>query len=381
MSARSLATLAPALFWCGAAGAADGEVRINQIQVVGSHNSYHIAPAPVVMSLIAATGRGHAEALDYTHPPLAEQFGRQGVRQIELDVFADPRGGHYAEPSARAMLRRAGKDPGPDPNAGGVLSKPGPKVLHVPDVDYRSTAPTFADALAQVRDWSAAHPRHVPILVLVELKDRWASTLPTRPLPFTAAELDGLDAAIRAAFGPGGTLTPDDVRGDSDTLPEALKARGWPTLESARGKVMFALDNEDAIRDRYLDGHPALRGRSLFVSVPPGHPAAAWMKVNDALKDGGRIAQFVRDGYLVRTRADIDTKEARANDPTRRDAALASGAQFVSTDFAAPRPDLSAYCVRFPGAAVARPNPVSGGPSRDATDLEGPLSAGATKAE
>ena len=84
---------------------------------------------------------------------------------------------------------------------------------------------------------------------------------------------------------------------------------------------MFGMDNEGAPRDLYLKGHPALQGRMLFVSVAETHPAAAWMKVNDPVGDFDRIQHLVRQGFLVRTRADADTKEARANDPrhaTRR---------------------------------------------------------------
>ena len=74
-----------------------GEPRLNQIQVIGSHNSYHIAPSRAVLELIAATGRRRAESLDYTHRPLAEQFSRLGIRQVELDVYADPKGGLFAD--------------------------------------------------------------------------------------------------------------------------------------------------------------------------------------------------------------------------------------------------------------------------------------------
>jgi len=365
MSTRLLAAFVLVL-WGSAAHA--GDVRLNQIQVIGTHNSYHIAPDAGVLSLIAAASRKQADALDYSHRPLAEQFSKLGIRQIELDLFADPEGGHYAEPSARAILRKAGKDAGPDPDEGGRLRKPGIKVLHVPDVDFRSTVPTFVEALKEIRAWSAAHPRHVPIFVLLELKDQASPALPTRPVPFTKALLDTVDAEILSVFERAALLTPDDVRGTSATLPEALKERGWPTLEACRGRVMFALDNEDAVRDRYLEGHPALRDRLLFVSVAREHPAAAWMKMNDVFGDFDKIKELVRDGFLVRTRADTDTVEARRNDPSRRDKALASGAQFASTDYPEPRPDFSDYVVRLPGGATARPNPVSGEPG--AGDLE-----------
>ncbi|MDR3634753.1 MAG: phosphatidylinositol-specific phospholipase C1-like protein [Isosphaeraceae bacterium] len=368
MSVRLVVALGFAMVGLVRATAAGDDVRLNQLQVIGTHNSYHIAPDANVMSLIAAASRKQAEALDYTHRPLVEQFSRFGIRQIELDLFADPEGGHYAEPSARAILRKLGKDPGPDPDREGQLRKPGLKVLHVQDVDFRTTVSTFIDALKEIRAWSSAHPRHVPIMVLVELKDQPIPALPTRPVPFTKHALDAVDAEILSVFKRQSLLTPDDVRGTSATLPEALKTRGWPQLDACRGRVLFALDNEDASRDLYLEGHPALRGRLLFVSVAPDHPAAAWMKLNDAFGDFDRITALVRGGFLVRTRADTDTIEARQNDPSRRDKALASGAQFVSTDYPEPRPEFSGYAVRLPDGVIARPNPVNGVPGH--RDLE-----------
>ncbi len=341
------------------------ELRMNQIQVIGTHNSYHIVPSPGVMKVIAVAGRGRVEGLDYSHKPLADQFTRLGVRQIELDVFADPKGGHYASLFVRKLLLDQGLDPGPNPNEGGMLDRPGLKVFHVQDIDYLSTETSFVDALKTVRSWSKAHPRHVPIMILVELKDESIIGLPTRPVAFGKAELDGVDAEIASVFDREEIVSPDLIRGESPTLRDAIRTRGWPSLESSRGKVIFALDNEGALRDRYLDGHEALRGRPMFASVGPEHPAAAWMKINDPVGDFDRIQQMVRDGLLVRTRADADTKEARINDTSRRDKALASGAQFVSTDYPEPRPEFSGYRARLPGGVVARTNPLIG-PRTDA---------------
>lgn len=358
--------------WAGGSAPPGGAIRLNEIQVIGTHNSYHRAPCPAVMDLVAAAGKNRAEAIDYTHPALADQFSRLGIRQVELDVFADPEGGRFSRPAARSIVKAQRKDAGPDPNEAGVIDKPGLKVLHLPDFDYLSTAPTFADALKQVRAWSRDHPRHVPILILVELKDEATPGLPTRLAPFDAKTLDAVDAEIRAAFAPSEMFAPDDLRGRSKTLPDAVRDRGWPSLDSVRGKVMFALDNEGAIRDRYLDGHPALAGRAMFATAPSlDHPAAAWFKINDPVGDFDKIRDAVRRGYLVRTRADADTLEARRNDPARRDRALASGAQFVSTDFPAARPEFSTYRVSLPEGVVARSNPVSR-PDGPGGDLEPP---------
>ncbi len=373
---RSPATMRIVLMILGFSWITDGlalasdAVRWNQIQVVGTHNSYHLAPCPTVRALIAAAGERQAEALDYSHRPFAEQFSTQGVRQIELDVFHDPDGGRYAEPGARKILRGLGRDPGPDPDADGVLRRPGLKVLHVQDVDFRTTAPTLVEALKQVRNWSLAHSRHVPIMILLELKQDPEVVLPTRPLPFDRKALEALETEILSVFPRGAIITPEEIRGSFVTLAEAVRKRGWPGLDAVRGRVMFALDNEDKIRDLYLEIHPALPGQVCFVSVAESHPQAAWFKINDPVADFDRIRRLVGEGFLVRTRADADTRQARLNDTTQRDKALASGAQFISTDYPEPDRRFSTYCVQFTNHAVARGNPVSGKGPWNGVDVE-----------
>jgi hypothetical protein len=362
--------LALALLLLPAAARAD-DLRLNQVQVIGTHNSYKIAPAPGVMKLLAAFGGDRATKLDYTHRPLPEQFDQLGIRQIELDVYADPKGGLFANPLLYRTAKGQGLDAGPDPNPGGVLDKPGFKVLHAPDADYRTTVHTLAAGLDQVRAWSKAHPRHVPILVLIELKEDPIPLLPTTPVKFDQDLFAAVDAEILKAFPRDAVVTPDDVRGAFATLPEAITKRGWPTLDAARGKVLFALDNDGKLADAYLEGHPALTGRVMFATVGrPDHPAAGWFKVNEAVKDFDKIQKLVKAGFLVRTRADVETAEARANDPTRRDKALASGAQYVSTDYPEPRKEWSEYAVRLPGGAAARVNPVSGPAGAAGGDVE-----------
>jgi hypothetical protein len=360
--------LAPLLLIAMGAAPPD-DVRLNQIQVIGSHNSYHVEPAPGVAAVIAGANPEAAESLQYTHPPLAEQFQERGIRQIELDVFADPEGGRFADPGIRKLAALTGKDVGPDPDPDGKLRKPGMKVLHVAGVDYRTTALTLIDALEQVRGWSKAHPRHVPIMILLELKT------PDEPrlapiVPFDAPMLAALEAEILSVFPRPEILTPDDVRGDFDTLPDAIRARGWPRLDDVRGRVVFALDNTDGARDVYLEGHRALAGRLMFASVAEDDPAAAWFKRNDPIGGNDEIRRLVAAGFLVRARADADTRQARDGSTAMRDAALASGAQFVSTDYPVADPRFTEYSARLPEGAVARSNPVSGDRAWDGFDLE-----------
>ena len=64
----------------------------------------------------------------------------------------------------------------------------------------------------------------------------------------------------------------------------------------------------------------------LFASGAPGDDYAAFMKRNDSVEQEDEIRGSVEDGYLVRTRADEPTVQARSGDTTLLDAALASGA-------------------------------------------------------
>ncbi len=378
---RLLASLAAvSLVACGdGAGSRhrlDESLRLDQIQALGTHNSYHVQPREPLFSALVGIVPPVARAWEYTHRPLPDQLGSLGVRQIELDVWADPDGGLFAHRPVLAFL-------GLDPDAGvPSLERPGFKVLHVADLDFESTCWTFVECLAEVHDWSRAHPGHAPILILVELKDE-ATPDPfdlgfLDPVPIGSAELDALDAEIRSVFAPDEMLSPDDVRGDAATLLEAIEARGWPTLAQARGRVLFALDNGGEKKRAYLDGHPSLRGRVLFTSSEPPEPAAAFVKLNDPIADGERIRDLVARGFLIRTRADADTEQARSGDVSRRDAALASGAQYVSTDYPEPDPSFgTGYQVRIPGGRPARCNPVSAPSGCTALDVEDPSLLGA----
>jgi hypothetical protein len=243
----------------------------------------------------------------------------------------------------------------------------------VQDVDFRSSCLTFVACLTQLRDWSEANPMHVPVLVLVEAKD---DPIPDPGFGFVvpetigAAQLDALDAEIRSVLDDDQLITPDDVRGRAPTLEAAILDHGWPTLAEARGRFVFALDNENRIRDAYVAGHPSLRGRVLFTSSPPGTPEAAFVKLNDPVADGARIGDLVTRGYVVRTRADADTVQARTGDTSQRDAALASGAQYISTDYPEPDARFTDYHVVLPGGTAARCNPVSAPRWCKSADLE-----------
>jgi hypothetical protein len=333
----------------------DKTLRLDQVQVLGSHNSYHGRPYPQVLAALRANNPGLADTLDYDHAPLPLQFNSLGVRQIELDVWDDPAGGKYARPQFPISLGVKI----PDESA---MHEPGYKIIHQDNIDTNSTCLTFVACLQLVKQWSDAHPGHVPMEIQVEMKDGDV----TEPM------FKRLEQEILSVFERDDLITPDDVRGDAATLGEAVRTKGWPTLGEVRGRVWFALDNE-GFRDAYLKGHPSLEGRLLFTPSAPGEHDAAFAKLNDPIADAAKIKKALSAHMIVRTRADADTLPARANDTRPRQAALTGGAQLVSTDYERPDPTINTgYVVRIPGGTPARCDPVTAPSDCRSTDVEDP---------
>jgi len=330
----------------------DRNLHLNDLMTVGTHNSYHVRTPEKIMALIRSVAPKGWEGLDYSHPDLLDQLN-DGMRALELDLVFDPQGGRFAHPVG---LKLAGLPE--DPAYVAAMSKPGLKVLHIQDVDFTSNCLTFVHCLTIIREWSLAHPRHTPILITMNTNDeKTHAPGGVDELPFDEKAYDALDAEIRSVFSPKELITPDDIRGSYPTLREAVLKHGWPTLGASRGRFLFALDEEAPHVAAYRGKRASLEGRVLFVNTDETSPAAGYITLNEH-SDVARIAADVKAGFVVRTRADADTVEARSGDTIRRDAALASGAQYVSTDYPHPEPGLTAYFARLPDHQIAVCNPV-----------------------
>jgi len=332
-----------------------GGLRINQLQYIGTHNSYHVALPETQLKKLGRINSNWQDALNYTHRSLTGQLEDLNVRHFELDLFADPEGGHLLKKGGLNLL---GLSAARSESFRKAMKIPGFKVLHEPSVDYLSTTPSLISALKEIRAWSGKNPGHSPLFILLEMKDKSPVPFARKPVAFTRKALEAVEAEILTVFRANRIITPDSVRGKAPTLRQAVRKKGWPTLKDSRGKVMFGLDNSGRILDLYLQGNPSLEGRLLFASVRENDPGAAWFKLNDPVRNFELIQKLIRSGFMVRTRADSDTREARNNDTRRRDKALASGAQFISTDFPEPMMTVSSYSVGFKKAAPYRRNPV-----------------------
>jgi len=339
----------------------DEAVRMNHIQVVGSHNSYKSGIREEILEIIWEEDPGQAQSLDYRHPDLEKQLDL-GVRKLELDVFSDPQGGLFSNPQGieEATLRNPDLEFSFDPQ--GELNSPGFKVFHIQDVDFESHCLLLENCLATLRNWSDRHPNHLPIVITFNAKDLEVNVEGmTKPVSFDKATFQALDQALFTGLSKEKMITPDDLRVDGLSLNQSILKSGWPSLFDSRGKFLLVLDEKGDKRQRYLDKNPSLEGRAMFVNSDEGLESAAFFIINDPIAEEVRIRSLVKEGYMVRTRADAGTIEARNNDTSRMDKAFEIGAHVVSTDYYIVDPKIGTdFIVEIPdGIAVARCNPIS----------------------
>lgn len=297
-------------------GPMDDVLHLNHLQAMGTHNSYHLRPALAVPEW------------NYSHAPLDVQFESQGVRAIELDI-------HWISECERY------------------------RVMHVPNLDNRSTCDWFTDCLTVVRRWSDAHAAHHPIFIHIEPKNAFADG-------DVEARMTAMEREILSVFPRDMVITPDEVRGSSPTLAEAIRARGWPTLGATRGRVLFYIDRTDNVRTVYTHGGRDLAGRLAFIDSAMSDPFAGVLVLNNARSPD--VPAGVRAGFVVRV---FSWGVGEAGDDALAQAALDSGAQIVSTDYPAVVPGIT-RAVEIPGGTPSRCNPLiapAGCTSRAIEDL------------
>ncbi len=311
-----------------ACGTLEDTLRLNQIQVKATHNSYHVAQ-PLVPEL------------NYAEDPLDVQLQAQGVRSFELDIHP------------------------PD-------TPPGPlQVYHLPGVDQNSNCGNFQQCLTMLRVWSDAHPCHHAIVVIVEPKDLFVGS----PTPGIKLPLDDywdqFDAEILAAWPRARVITPDDLRGTHASLREVVTTVGWPTMAQSRGKLVVILMDENNHGGWYKQGHEQYAGRAAFVFGPADATDTAAVQYDDVKTpdDVTTVQAYVKQGFLLRSFADGDVLNHPA-DLTVQQRALSSGAQLLSTDYPVEKSRAPGFAFELPDGTPSRCNPVNAPAGCKASDVE-----------
>jgi hypothetical protein len=338
-----------------------GALQLNEIQIIGSHNSYKKLPDPRVIHFLCKFSKQLGPEqdpthLDYGHLTIDSQFDYH-MRGLEIDIHNDPKGGAFYKRRVNALVHGMHQNSHIE-----ALRKPGFKVLHIKDVDYQTNYLTFKDALAAIKQWSDAHPNHLPIFVNMETKTGSPGDANgflrfigfKREIPFDAAACDSIDAEVKSVFGNDlkNIMTPDRLRGKYASLDDMASHHGWPLLNDCRGKIVFIMLGD--AKAMYTDGRPSLTGRAMCAYSSPGHAECAFIMQDDPVADSSRIPVLVKQGYIVRTRSDAETREARSNDSTAKIAAFKSGAQITSTDYYKPDLRFSSFQVQWDGIHAGR---------------------------
>lgn len=221
-------------------------LRLNHIQMRGTHNSYHLAPDHPVL-----------DAFAHSQPPLRVQLAAHGVRQLEFDVYEGVEGTF--------------------------------PVYHLPGIDERSLCPTLRACLAEVEAWSSANPTHHALIIFIE------------PKTDLSRSADRLDQAILDVWPRDRIVSPADMRGEHRDLQTAVDVVGWPSLHASRGKALFMLFDDGRPRANYLEANVE---PLMFVRTPMGEQAPYAAFFNNDVIDVGAFQQLMDAGFLSRTRGD-----------------------------------------------------------------------------
>jgi len=300
----------------------DGELRVDQIQLKATHNSYHVQNPDISNPLLA-----------YTHAPLEKQLEHQGVRGLELDAHYDSKQGVF-------------------------------EVFHITLLDEGTRCRLLTDCLRTIKTWSDAHPAHHLVFIHLEPKDN-------PPATGTEAWFLELESEFLSVWPRDRIVTPDDVRGNVATLREAVQSRGFPTLGETRGKILIYIDNHETFRTMYTQGGKDVHGRLMFSDSSPSDPFAAISVLNDPVADQQQILDAVKQHMIVRTRVDSEGSPLPADSGPEFDAAV-SAAQIVTTDFPSADENGGGYVFDLPGGKPSRCNPLTGPKDCTAEDVENP---------
>jgi len=321
---------------------------LNDIRILASHNSYKKKPDAKVLNFLAKVKNKIGEEnnpiqLEYGHELLSTQLNDFMIRGFEFDIYYDSKGRKFDKRKINSFIFGMKKKS----NAEG-LKTPGFKVLHIADIDYETNYHTLEDALEELQSWSERNPMHCPIFINIEIKATSPADLSSflrflgfkRATKFTASTFNLLDSLVKSIFAPDQLFTPSQMKKNYSSIRERINKEGWPLLSDSRGKVFIILEGDN------IDLYDNKGERPLFVYGDQADVNTLFLLRNDPIDNEIQINKLT-DEYIVRTRTDAGTLEARANNYERFNAALNSNAQILSTDYYKADPAIGNFVIRI----------------------------------
>lgn len=280
----------------------DPNIKLNDIQMLASHNSYKKKAVPLGR-LFVGLGDSFAEAraLNYEYLSLTKQL-ELGIRSMEFDLR---------------------------------LRKDQFMLTHVPLVDNSSVAPLFDQALQEIKLYSDHNPNHLPIIILLEIKDDWM-ILDHALQKIDSNHLIKLNNLLRLRLDDH-LFEPHMMMESGISLKETVQTTGWPSLSELLGKIIFVL-HPGSFTNMYYELDPTLETLPMFIGAYKDQITEDYASfVVHNTPDVSSISNLVSQNFMVRTRID---SSLIFNESDFEQAKL-SGAQILTSDFTVGRKDLS----------------------------------------
>ncbi|MBP3446420.1 MAG: hypothetical protein J6K64_03995 [Clostridia bacterium] len=253
-------------------------VKLNEIAVMGTHNSYQLLgtlPKQGLMKTLQIISFGLVEnKAVFEMDTFTEQL-EQGIRNLEIDIETVDDEGDVSF-----------------------------IVTHKAIIDNVSSAYNLAKGLEEIAMWSDNNPGHLPVYLLIEPKDDVPSI--NNMKNFSLEYALELDKVLRQVLGDR-LLTPQQVMGGYESFEEMRKADGWPALKQAAGKIIVLLHTCDVTQE-YIDTDTSIKTQAMFPMLLFGDidkPYASFILDNDPVIASENNKKTVDENNLmVRTRAD-----------------------------------------------------------------------------
>lgn len=275
--------------------------KLNELTVIGTHNSYQLLtyfPRRALHGILYyATSKSQYDKYDFEMDTLTQQL-ENGVRKLEIDI----------ETVDDGEIRFI--------------------VTHDPITDNVSSCYDFEKALEEISMWSDNNPGHLPVYLLIEPKSDVKSIKNMKN--FTLQYALEFDNVLRNVLGYR-LLTPSIAMGEYESLEKMRMADGWPTLRECAGKIIVLLHPCD-VTDEYIDVDSSIKTQAMFPVLNSDEADSSYgsfVLMNDPIA-ACEYREFAdKKNLIVRTRADdypdFSDERYAATDK--------SGAQIVTTDY------------------------------------------------
>ena len=279
-------------------------VKLNEIAILGTHNSYQTLATKetrFLMNIIEAITfeKFGLNTFDFEMDTLTEQL-EMGIRNVEIDI------------------ETLDKD-----------NKIEFKVTHNSIVDNASSAYDFTKAMEEIKLWSDNNPDHIPVIIIVEPKSFVIEVNGMKKFSLDYAK--EVDEILENTLGDS-LLTPKDMLRDYASFKEMRENDDWLTLKEAQGKILVLLHDCD-VTESYIALDESIKTQKMFPMLrydDRNESYTSFILENDAWNADSRKSESIDECKLiVRTRAD---KYPDYSDE-RYEVTENCGSQIITTDF------------------------------------------------